>query len=155
MVNLQVGIVSFVNILSLIALFLFWNSLEFNIKIGFIICPIISMIYLLIYVRNFEFKNHNFIIKTVFETKTFEYKNVKSIEIYEKLGKDYLTIRLITPIYIRKSVTFQIEQDKTGIIQTINFLLSKALNLKNNTKLSNKYGFNTETDEIECLMVTE
>jgi len=151
MVNLQVGIVSFVNILSLIALFWFWNSIKFNNKIVLIICPIILMLFLLIFVRNIELGKHNFIIKTAFETKIFDYKNIKSIEISEKIGNDYLIIRLITPIYIRKTLTFQIAQDKTEVIQAINFLLSKASNLRNNIKLSDKYRYNPEIGEIECL----
>lgn len=98
---------------------MWWNNIEINHKSILLPLPVVSFVYLSMLVEYIELEEDQFYIKTVFESKPYEYKNISSIEVKGDGEHRYLKVKMNKPLYIRKTVTFHEIESQHEMIELL------------------------------------
>jgi hypothetical protein len=145
-VNTQIGMMYFVMLGSIVALFCFWNTLDVRERTIFILTPIVGFVYLSMFVKYLELKGDHFLVQTAYRAIKLDYNAIVSIQMKQRIGKQFVEIRLKQPIYVRRRITFNMQENGPQIVACLNIIKSKVpvpLHLTDNYKL------NEHTGEIE------
>lgn len=116
---LQIAGITIVNIASVVLLLVWWNNIEINHKSILLPLPVVSFVYLSMLVKYIEVEEDQFYIKTVFESKPYEYKNISSIEVKGDGEHRYLKVKMNKPLYIRKTITFHEIESQHEVIELL------------------------------------
>ncbi|MCO5259945.1 MAG: hypothetical protein M9916_07365 [Crocinitomicaceae bacterium] len=116
----HIVLIGVVNLASIVVLILFWGNIESHHKVLLLLLPVIAFIYLLMFVQYIELGENQFYIKTLFEFKPNDYKNITSIEIKGNDENSYLKLKINKPLYLRKVLTFYGVESQNDIVRYVN-----------------------------------
>lgn len=106
MVNMQIAIMGIISISAIVCVLIVPN-LHLPAKAILISTPFISFLFLLVHVQYMDLEGHQFVLKTIFTTKSYQYDELKSHELKNERGINCLVIHLKKPLYFRRQFIFQ------------------------------------------------